>query len=261
MSQAPVFLVGGSDLFRRGLRGFLEATPFEPVGEFTRYQECVAAAGVARPPSAEDRPATTRGPAAGVARSPSAEDRPATTREPAAGNGPAPALIVYVSSGVIEETASAVDALLGAYDGARLLLLSSAMSVEELGACLRMGARGYLLNTISKDALIHSLALIALGETVFPSDLAYALMSGGDALARTAGSPKLPELTLREVDILHCLTEGMANKQIARRLGIREATVKIHVKSLIGKLGVANRTQAALWGVRAGIGGRPSSVA
>lgn len=221
MSQAPVFLVGGSDLFRRGLRGFLEATPFEPVGEFTMYQGCVAAAG----------------------------------------NGPAPALIVYVSSGVIEETASAVDALLGAYDGARLLLLSSAMSVEELGACLRMGARGYLLNTISKDALIHSLALIGLGETVFPSDLAYALMSGGDALVRTAGSPKLPELTLREVDILHCLTEGMANKQIARRLGIREATVKIHVKSLIGKLGVANRTQAALWGVRAGVGGRSSSVA
>ena len=151
MSQAPVLLVGGSDLFRRGLRGFLEGTAFEAVGEFTRYQDCVAAAG----------------------------------------DAPAPALIVYVSSGVIEETASAVDALLGAYDAARLLLLSSKMSVEELGACLRMGARGYLLNTISKDALIHSLALIGLGETVFPSDLAHALMSGGEPLADTAEARKL----------------------------------------------------------------------
>lgn len=221
MSQAPVFLVGGSDLFRRGLRGFLEGTTFETVGEFARYQDCVAAAG----------------------------------------DAPAPALIVYVSSGVIEETASAVDALLGAYDAARLLLLSSTMSVEELGVCLRMGARGYLLNTISKDALIHSLALIGLGETVFPSDLAHALMSGGDTLADTAEARKLGDLTLREGDILKCLTEGLSNKQIARRLGIREATVKIHVKSLIGKLGVANRTQAALWGVRAGVGGRSNSVA
>lgn len=221
MSQAPVFLVGGSDLFRRGLRGFLEGSAFETIGEFTQYQDCVAAAG----------------------------------------NAPVPALVVYVSSGVMEETASAVDALLGAYDTARLLLLSSAMSVAELGACLRMGARGYLLNTISKDALIHSLALIKLGETVFPSDLAHALMSGGESLNNGGESRRLAELTLREIDILQCLTEGLSNKQIARRLGIREATVKIHVKSLIGKLRVANRTQAALWGVRAGVGGRPSSVA
>ncbi|MEM7430263.1 MAG: response regulator transcription factor [Pseudomonadota bacterium] len=219
MSRAPVFLVGGSDLFRRGLSGFLESTPFEAVGEFTTYQSCVK--------SCEDVPA--------------------------------PALIVYVSSGDIDETASAVDALLGAYDTARLLLLSSSMSVDELGACLRMGARGYLLNTISKEALIHSLALILLGETVFPSDLAYALMGGGHALAHPATAQKLGDLTMREIDILQCLTEGLSNKQIARRLGIREATVKIHVKSLIGKLGVSNRTQAALWGVRAGIDNNASN--
>jgi two-component system nitrate/nitrite response regulator NarL len=214
MSRAPVFLVGGSDLFRRGLRGFLEGTSFEAVGEFTSYRDCVSSAGT----------------------------------------GQAPALVVYVSSGDLDETAGAVDALLGAYDTARLLLLSSAMSVDELGACLRMGARGYLLNTISKDALIHSLALIQLGETVFPSDLAYALMGGGQALVHPAAAHKLGDLTVREIDILHCLTEGLSNKQIARRLGISEATVKIHVKSLIGKVGASNRTQAALWGVRAGIG-------
>lgn len=219
MSRAPVFLVGGSDLFRRGLRGFLEGTSFETVGEFTTYRDCVNGSG----------------------------------------GTPAPALIVYVSSGVIDESAGAVDALLGAYDTARLLLLSSALSVDELGACLRMGARGYLLNTISKEALTHSLALILLGETVFPSDLAHALMGGGRTLANPTVSRKLEDLTVREIDILQCLTEGLANKQIGRRLGIQEATVKIHVKSLIGKLGVSNRTQAALWGVRAGIGNNSSN--
>jgi two-component system, NarL family, nitrate/nitrite response regulator NarL len=219
MSRAPVFLVGGSDLFRRGLRGFLEGSSFETVGEFTAYRDCVEAAG----------------------------DRPL------------PALILYVSTGVIDESAGAVDALLGAYDRARLIVLSSVMSVEELGSCLRMGARGYLLTSISKDALTHSLALILLGETVFPSDLARALMGGGPMVANPAVARKLENLTMREVDILHCLTEGLSNKQIARRLGIQEATVKIHVKSLIGKLGVVNRTQAALWAVRAGVGNSPEN--
>jgi len=165
-----------------------------------------------------------------------------------------PALILYVSTGVIDESAGAVDALLGDFERARLIVLSSVMSVDELGACLRMGARGYLLTSISKDALTHSLALILLGETVFPSDLARALMGGGPTVVNPAVTRRLENLTMREVDILHCLTEGLANKQIARRLGIQEATVKIHVKSLIGKLGVANRTQAALWAVRAGVG-------
>lgn len=214
MSRAPVFLIGGSDLFRRGLRGFLEETPFETVAEFGSFRDCV--------------------------------DR--------SGSAPEPALLVYVTSGVIEESASAVDALLGAYDTARLLLLSSVLSVEELGACLRTGARGYLLTTISKDALVHSLALIQLGETVFPSDLANALMGTGPALANPAAARKFNDLTTREIEILECLTEGLSNKQIGRRLGIQEATVKIHVKSLIGKIGVANRTQAALWGVRGGMG-------
>lgn len=218
MSRAPVFLVGGSDLFRRGLRGFLEGSSFETASEFTAYRDCVDVAG----------------------------------------DMPSPALIVYISTGDVDESASAVDALLGAYDRARLLVLSFVMSVDELGACLRMGARGYLLTSISKQALTHSLALILLGETVFPSDLARALMGGGPTVANPAAARKLENLTGREVDILHCLTEGLSNKQIARRLGIQEATVKIHVKSLIGKLGVANRTQAALWAVRAGV--EPSSA-
>jgi two-component system nitrate/nitrite response regulator NarL len=59
-------------------------------------------------------------------------------------------------------------------------------------------------------------------------------------------------LTPRENEILGCLTEGASNKLIARQLGITEATVKIHVKALVRKIGVQNRTQAALWAVQSG---------
>ena len=127
------------------------------------------------------------------------------------------------------------------------------LSVDELAASLRAGARGYLLNSISKEAIVHSLTLIQLGETVFPSGLARAWMSGGLSAKRSVADRALGrDLTRRETEILDCLTGGASNKQIARDLGITEATVKIHMKSLIRKIGVSNRTQAALWAINSG---------
>jgi two-component system nitrate/nitrite response regulator NarL len=92
-----------------------------------------------------------------------------------------------------------------------------------------------------------------LGEMVFPSALATALPQC---------APKRPKLnarlrgnlTPRELDILKCLTDGASNKLIARDLGITESTVKIHMKSLIRKIGAQNRTQAALWAIESGFG-------
>ena len=217
MSQAPLFIVGGTGLFRRGLCSFLEDTPFRLAAEFDSPQACVGALAKAAAPEAE--------------------------------------IIVYVSNGDPEASAAAVDALLSCAE-ARVLVLSGELSVDELGACLRMGAGGYLLSNISKEVLTHSLRLILLGETVFPSQLATAWATGqlrqaGPAASGGAGKA-LEVLTQRETEILGCLTEGAPNKTIARQLGITEATVKIHVKSLIRKIGVQNRTQAALWAIQVG---------
>ncbi len=223
VSQAPVFLVGGNDLFRRGLDGFLKESAFRTIAEFDRVEDCL---------------------------------------DPLDGK-PEPEIIIYVTTGVTEESEAAVDRLCAVYAQARIVLVSFALSVEELGACLRVGASGYLLSSISKDALIHSLTLISLGETVFPSSLATAWlrgdMDGSGSGVEDAG--RLRNLTPREQDILECLTLGLSNKQMARRLGITAATVKIHMKSLIRKLGVSNRTQAALWALRAGVSDRKSSDA
>ena len=213
MSQVPVYLVGGIGLFRRGLSGFLENTDFLPIAEYDSPRDSIEARG-----DVDD-----------------------------------PEIIIYIASGVIEESGQAVDALLGAFPAARVVVLSTALSIEELGGCLRVGAAGYLLSGISKEALVHSLTLIALGETVFPSELAAAWVGGKVPDASKLELHRLRDLTRREGEILGCLTDGASNKRIARQLGITEATVKIHMKTLIRKLGVENRTQAALWAIKAGL--------
>lgn len=218
MSQAPLYIVGGTGLFRRGLCSFLEDAPFRLAAEFDSPEACAGAIAKAASPEAE--------------------------------------IVVYVSGGDPDVSAAAVDALLSCTD-ARVLVLSGELSVAELGACLRMGAGGYLLSNISKEVLTHSLRLILLGETVFPSQLATAWATGqlrqsGNAASAAGVGKALEALTQRETEILGCLTEGSPNKMIARQLGITEATVKIHVKSLIRKIGVQNRTQAALWAIQIG---------
>jgi two-component system nitrate/nitrite response regulator NarL len=207
-----MFLVGGTSLFRRGLASFLHGSEFTIAAEHDTADACVAAAGDAEPD-----------------------------------------LVVFISSGDIDASQQAVERLTQAYHDARLIVLSGTLSVDELAACLRAGASGYLLNSISKDAMIHSFTLIVLGETVFPSGLAQAWVRGGVSASRSVADRGLGrDLTRRETEILDCLTAGASNKQIARDLGITEATVKIHMKSLIRKIGVRNRTQAALWAINTG---------
>jgi two-component system, NarL family, nitrate/nitrite response regulator NarL len=94
----------------------------------------------------------------------------------------------------------------------------------------------------------ESLRLIQAGERVVPSSLVQMLL--GSATVGLSGQQALPtglRLTAREVDILRQLVRGGSNKVIAHELGISEATVKVHLKSLLRKLRVANRTQAAIW--------------
>lgn len=162
-----------------------------------------------------------------------------------------PDVVIYISNSVVSDTVDAVGAVTAAYSGVRVLVLAAELSMEELGECLRAGTTGYLLSTISKKALRHSLTLLMLGEMVFPSALATALPQC--AAKRPKISARLRgNLTPRELDILRCLTDGASNKLIARDLGITESTVKIHMKSLIRKIGAQNRTQAALWAIESG---------
>jgi len=116
---------------------------------------------------------------------------------------------------------------------------------------LDAGVDGYLLNNMSSEALIHSLSLVMAGETVFPTELADILRQAGNGLSHGIGA-SVNGLTPREIEILQCLIQGDANKVIANRLDITEATVKVHLKALLKKIRASNRTQAAIWAIENG---------
>src|ERR1700732_5275186 len=112
------------------------------------------------------------------------------------------------------------------------------------------------------DVFIKSMELVMMGETIFPpAFLSFVLDPEGTLLGETAPrdennqampirtkNPFAPQLSTREKLILRCLIQGDSNKCIARKINIAEATVKVHVKAILRKIRVHNRTQAAIWG-------------
>ena len=115
---------------------------------------------------------------------------------------------------------------------------------------------GVLLRSSPPDNLRKLLELIALGEGIFPlpTESSEAERPSAAAIA-IDGKESIKKLSARERQVFHGLAEGLPNKLIARRLSITDATVKVHVKSVLRKTGVSNRTEAALLAQGLGIGG------
>ncbi|MEO3431275.1 response regulator transcription factor [Pelagibius sp. CAU 1746] len=135
-----------------------------------------------------------------------------------------------------------------------VVVLTDERDPRTLASCLNAGAAAFLLKDISLEALIHSLKLALLGQKVMPTDLAAALINGAAGLQPVGGKGvESYGLSDRELEILRCLVNGDANKVIANRLDITEATVKVHMKSLLRKIKAGNRTQAAIWALNHGL--------
>ena len=138
---------------------------------------------------------------------------------------------------------------------ARLVLLADDYEFDDVAHAFGSGVDGYIVKEISCEPLIESLKLVALGEKVLPSQLAQNL--GGVypkfEPSTQADNTSAACLSDRETEILRCLTVGMANKVMSRRLNISEATVKVHVKAILRKLRLSNRTQAAIWAIKHGL--------
>ncbi len=132
-----------------------------------------------------------------------------------------------------------------------VLALTSVLEDEKVVDAVRAGAIGYLLKDTEDDALCRSIKAAAAGQVQLAPEAAVRLMRD----ARTTEEPE--GLTDRETDVLRLLADGKANKEIARVLGIGERTVKSHVSSILAKLGVQSRTQAALYATRAGLVSKP----
>jgi DNA-binding NarL/FixJ family response regulator len=125
--------------------------------------------------------------------------------------------------------------------------LTSVLDDEMVVHAIRAGAIGYLLKDTRGAELKEAIRAAAAGRVHLSPQAAARLL-------REVRAPETPEsLTGREIDVLRLVSLGLANKEIARRLGIGEGTVKTHVSSLLGKLGLQSRTQAALHAVRMGL--------
>ena len=133
----------------------------------------------------------------------------------------------------------------------RIIMLTMHDSVDYLEAAIKAGASGYALKDIRRGELLQMIANVAAGQSFFNLDLMRRLLRRVSPEA--SGDLVIERLTAREREILTRLTTGETNKEIAKTLAISPGTVKVHVERILYKLGVADRTQAAVMAVRAGL--------
>jgi DNA-binding NarL/FixJ family response regulator len=129
---------------------------------------------------------------------------------------------------------------------ARVLVLTSAADRGLVALAVQAGAAGFLYKDVDPDALVRAIRSVHDGHTLLAPEAAGSLLRSG-----TAGSALgIGALTGREREVLAQIADGRSNREIARLLRVSEKTVKTHVSSVLAKLGVADRTQAALLAVR-----------
>lgn len=152
-----------------------------------------------------------------------------------------------------------IEPLRSGHPDARVVVVADRYRANEVAAIFYAGANGYFVDVMSRDVFIRSIELVIMGETMFPPaflPLVLDLKGGHNdrATARkdlrvTPDERSAQQLSPRQKLILRRVVEGDSNKCIARKLDIAESTVKVHVKAILRRIGVHNRTQAAIWGI------------
>ena len=142
--------------------------------------------------------------------------------------------------------ADATRAILHEHPECKVVFLTMSEEDEDLLAAIRSGAKGYLLKNMHPSKLVSSLRSVQQGESAVSRSMTLRLM---EELARTKepAQPGDPTLTRRELEVLRELAAGLSNQEIAERLFIAENTVKYHVHSILEKLGVSDRRDAAAY--------------
>jgi DNA-binding NarL/FixJ family response regulator len=128
----------------------------------------------------------------------------------------------------------------------RILVLTSVTDPAAADAAVRAGAAGFLYKDVDPDALVRAIRSVHDGNLLLSPEAAGTLIRRGADRGATGG---LAALTAREREVLALITRGKSNREIARALNVAEKTVKTHVSSVLAKLGVQDRTQAALYAV------------
>lgn len=209
MTPIRILLVDDQALFREGLRTLLSVqADFQVVGEAANGEEAVRLAASLRPT----------------------------------------VVLMDLRMPVLDGVA-ATRCLSAACPDCRVIVLTTFDDDEYVFEGLRAGAAGYLLKDVPAEKLYEAIRAAARGESFLQPSVAAKVVAEFARLAEQAQrrpSPLIEPLSEREIEILRLVADGASNKEIASRLVIAEGTVKNHVTSILGKLGVRDRTQAAL---------------
>jgi two-component system nitrate/nitrite response regulator NarL len=183
-----------------------------------------------------------------------------------------PLLVLIVhAGGDFEAAVEQIELLRERHPKARIAVVADHYRLDEMVSAFRAGASGYFIDVMTCDVFVKSIELVMMGETIFPPAFMSSILhyesdhfakpeSRNDndrAIAFTAERGVTQQLSPREKSIMQCLIAGDSNKCIARKIDIAEATVKVHVKAILRKIRVQNRTQAAIWGMNNGSQVRP----
>ncbi|GAJ95202.1 response regulator transcription factor [Agrobacterium rhizogenes] len=133
----------------------------------------------------------------------------------------------------------------------KIVMLTMHESIDYLSAAIKVGASGYLLKDVSRESLLRTIDIVLDGQAFFDADLMRKMLARIDR--ESPAEMVIERLTNREREILCSLTTGETNKGIARALSISPGTVKVHVERILSKLGVTDRTQAAVLAIQAGL--------
>ncbi|MBT2638974.1 MULTISPECIES: response regulator transcription factor [unclassified Bacillus (in: firmicutes)] len=153
---------------------------------------------------------------------------------------------------LLMENGSGIDAtreILSFYPECKIIIITSFYDDEQVFPAIEAGAFSYMLKTATASEVIKAIEKASRGETVIEPKVANKMMK------RLRPQERKPhdELTERELDVLKCIGEGMTNQQISEELFIGVKTVKTHVSNILGKLGLSDRTQAAVYANRNGL--------
>jgi DNA-binding NarL/FixJ family response regulator len=173
-----------------------------------------------------------------------------------------PLLLIIDAGSDSHAMANQIEAFKDRQPAGRVAVLADQYTFPWMVSAFRAGANAYFLKIVASDAFIKALELVMLGETILPPELlsyvlstTYAVEDPVDVRSLEIHTDRppltdpfdLPKLSSREEYILRYIGEGDPNKIIARKMGIAEGTVKVHVKAILRKIRVSNRTQAAIW--------------
>lgn len=135
-----------------------------------------------------------------------------------------------------------------------VIILTMHRQDHQVLQAIRSGARGYLLKTVSSQELTQAIRLVHSGQILIEPELAGTIVSEFRRLSSLAvAGSSLADLSEKEIDILRCLAMGMSNKEIAEHLTYSEKTVKNYLSVIFQKLGIRDRTQAAIFAFRHGL--------